>query len=116
MYPTKGTNSIEYRQLITSEDDKCSEAKEATDRNNRSVTDSGDLHQMTVLESPSHTALTQLLNIFTLRYLKGIQIQRNFSFNMYWELKLYVRMNCNIRSSGRISESEKTSHAEDMAP
>lgn len=33
---TKGTNSIKYRQLVTSEDDKCSEAKESTARNNKS--------------------------------------------------------------------------------
>lgn len=34
---TKGTNSVKYRQLVTSEDDKCSEAKEATARNSKSV-------------------------------------------------------------------------------
>lgn len=72
--------------------------------------DPGDLHQIMVLVLPSHTPLTQLLDMFTLGYLKGIQIQRNFSFNMYWELKLHIRMNCNIRSSARISQSDKKKH------
>lgn len=43
------------------------EAKEATNRNNKSVKDSGDLHQMIALVSPSHAALTQLLDMFTLK-------------------------------------------------
>ena len=34
---TKGQHSIKYRQLVTSEDDKCSEAREATARKNKSV-------------------------------------------------------------------------------
>ena len=114
---TTGTSSMEYRQLVTSEDDKRSETKEATARNNKSERDI-----LEILRCWYHWATFLLCNCSTRSPLEIRLFDRNVTFKGFLQSTRTGNWNFTQRwtaSPGALGDltewTEETSDAEDMS-